>query len=399
VLTPDSSAVTPEAAVGVARPVPGHPDSHRVMVATSLGSAYPVEVGPGVLRRLPELLSERARAHRYVVIGDKQVMEFHAHRLQVLLDGAGLRVDSVEFPEGEEHKTRTEWARLTDTLLKLGVGRDGCVLALGGGVTGDLAGFVAATYMRGVPVVQLPTSLVAMVDSSVGGKTGVDVPAGKNLVGAFHPPRFVLADTDLAQTLPRAERSQGLVEAVKHGAIADRGYLARIQELAPRLLAGEETPTAQVVIRSVEIKAGVVSRDEREGGLRQVLNFGHTLGHALEAASGYRLPHGTAVAMGMVLEARLGERLGVTRRGTARQLEAAARALDVPTIPPAGLPLERGLDHLKRDKKVRGGEVRFVLLDEPGQVHRGEVGSEAWSHPVPAGVVREVLQASSNADD
>ena len=398
-LTPDSLDTTPEAAVGVAGPVPGHPGVYRVMVTTSLGDAYPVEVGPGILRRLPELLEERAQAHRYVVIGDKQVMRFHAHRLGTVLEDAGLRVDSMEFPEGEEHKTRTEWARLTDTLLKLGVGRDGCVLALGGGVTGDLAGFVAATYMRGVPVVQLPTSLVAMVDSSVGGKTGVDVPAGKNLVGAFHPPRLVLADTDLTRTLPRAERSQGLVEAVKHGAIADGDYLARIQELAPRLLEGEENSTAQIVIRSVEIKAGVVSRDEREGGLRQVLNFGHTLGHALEAASEYRLPHGTAVAVGMVLEARLGERLGVTRSGTARHLEAVARALDVPVAPPPGLPLEKALDHLKRDKKVRGGEVRFVLLDEPGQVHRGEAGSEAWSHPVPARLVREVLQSSGSVDD
>ena len=382
-----------------ARPVPGFPGAHRIRVATSSGAAYPVEVGPGLLRRLPELLEEYAPAHRYALIGDKQVMRFHGERVGGVLREADLQVDAVEFPEGEEHKTRTEWARLTDTLLRLGLGRDGCVLALGGGVTGDLAGFVAATYMRGIPVVQLPTSLVAMVDSSVGGKTGVDVPSGKNLVGAFHPPRLVLADTDLTRTLPRAERSQGLVEAIKHGAIADPTYLTRIQELAPRLLEGDDGPTAEVVTRSVEIKGRVVGRDEKEGGLRQVLNFGHTLGHALEAASGYRLPHGSAVAVGMVLEARLGERLGITRTGTARQLEAAVRALEVPASPPSGLPLDQALDLLERDKKARKGEVRFVLLDEPGQVHRGKAGSEAWSHPAPAGLIRQVLESSFASGD
>jgi 3-dehydroquinate synthase len=402
----------------------------EIRVQTS-GLPYPVRVGPGILTELPRLLAEEAPAHRYVLVGDERVMELHGDQVARSLAGSGaggaqqatsplgkvstreagstsktppnlkrtaaqrptVTLDRLTFPAGEEHKTREEWARLTDQVLELGVGRDGCIIALGGGVTGDLAGFVAATYMRGIPVVQLPTSLVAMVDSSVGGKTGVDLPGGKNLVGAFHPPRFVLADTRLARTLPPEERSQGLAEAVKHGAIVDAGYMDRIVSSASSLLAGDEAETAWMVARSVEIKAWVVSRDEREGSLRQILNFGHTLGHALEAVSGYTLPHGSAVGIGMVLEARLGEALGVSRPGTSEQVARAVEAVGLPTVPPPGSrDSDHFMEHLGRDKKARGGRPRFVLLEEVGRIHKGDEGSESWSHPVPPEAIREVLQ-------
>jgi len=356
-------------------------------VEAGAGAGYPVLVGPGVLADLPELLLRHAPAHRYALIADDRVHALHGERLVSLVADTGVELSIHTFAAGEERKNRDEWGRLTDELLGVGVGRDGCVIAFGGGVAGDLAGFVAATYMRGIPVVQVPTSLVAMVDASVGGKTGVDLPSGKNLVGAFHPPRFVLADPDLTGTLPRAERSQGLAEAVKHGAILDADYFGTIVREADSLLAGSPLVTATVVARSVEIKADVVSQDEREAGLRQVLNFGHTLGHALEAASGYRLPHGDAVALGMVLEARLGERLGITKKGVSEEIAAAVKRIGLSGSRRDTTDPEELLDLVSRDKKVREGEARFVLLRELGEVDPGE----GWSHSADPDLVREIL--------
>jgi 3-dehydroquinate synthase len=362
-------------------------DGWEIPVEVPGGRGYPVRVGPGVRRELPGLLPRLVGAHRYVLVADDTVMGLYGEEVLGLLRGAGLNVHPLSFPPGEASKTRESWASLTDRALEAGVGRDGAVIALGGGVTGDLAGFLAATYMRGIPLVQVPTSLVAMVDSGVGGKTGVDVPGGKNLVGAFHPPRLVLADTELAGSLPRTERSQGLAEAVKHGAILDRGYFERIRDDAGALMGGEPGATATLVARSVELKSGVVGRDEREGGLRQILNFGHTLGHALEAATEFALPHGSAVATGMVLEARIGEALGVTREGTARELARVLEALELPTSPPDGLSTEAVLAWTGRDKKVRSGRPRYVLLREVGEVDPGD----NWGHAVPRDLVARAL--------
>ncbi|MSR23153.1 MAG: 3-dehydroquinate synthase [Gemmatimonadetes bacterium] len=363
----------------------------EVSVRTSTGVGYPVLVGAGILDELPALLTRLCPAHRYALIADERVFALHGERVLSLVPGGTKSVSAHTFPSGEEHKSRAEWSRLTDGLLERGVGRDGCVLALGGGVTGDLAGFVAASYMRGIPVVQIPTSIVAMVDSSVGGKTGVDVPAGKNLVGAFHPPRFVLADTELASTLPREERAQGLAEAVKHGAILDSEYFAGIRARVGRLLDGDPADTAWMVARSVEIKAGVVSEDEKEAGLREVLNFGHTLGHAIEAASDFRIRHGSAVAIGMVLEARLGEALGVTRSGVGEELEVALGVVELPTRTPGPLDADRILELMAVDKKARAGEARFVLIERIGSVMRK---GDGWSHHVDRQAVREVLQGT-----
>jgi len=352
---------------------------------------YPVFVETGGLDRLPALLRERAPAHRYAVLSDTRVAKLYGRAVLDSLSREGLAAELHTFPEGEAHKTRAEWARLTDLVLEDGLGRDGAVVALGGGVTGDLAGFVAATYMRGIPLVQVPTSLVAMIDASVGGKTGVDVDAGKNLVGAFHPPRFVLADPGVVATLPRDERGRGLAEGVKHGAILDRLYLDALSADASRLLDGEADALLSAVRRSVEIKAGVVSRDEREAGVRRILNFGHTLGHALEAESAYHLPHGSAVATGMVLEARIGERLGVTDPGTSERLAEVIRRFELPVAPPEGADPDRVLERTGADKKRRGGRPRYVLLARLGEVAAGE----GWTHPVPDEVVRSVLREAS----
>jgi 3-dehydroquinate synthase len=349
-----------------------------------------VTVGPGVLGELATLLAESAPAHRYAVIADDRVFHLHGAALMEALSGLARPAVVHTFPAGERNKNREQWGRLTDLLLADGLGRDACLIALGGGVAGDLVGFVASTYMRGIPVVQIPTSLVAMVDASVGGKTGVDVPLGKNLVGAFHPPAFVLADTNLSVTLPREERAQGLAEAVKHGAILDAGYFERIEADADALMGGDPGVTAAMVARSVELKAGVVSRDERESGLRQILNFGHTLGHALEAASGLSLPHGSAVAVGMVLEAELGERLGITEAGVVERLAGILDRLGLPTRIPDrdSVRIEDVLALTTRDKKARAGGVRYVLLSRLGVVAH----TEDWSTRVEEGAVRELLR-------
>lgn len=350
----------------------------RVTVRSARGP-YDVLVGRALLESAGRLINERLpQVRRWAVVADDRVAPLYGVRVRGSLEAGGLEAGLLEFPAGERHKTREQWQRLTDALLAAGFGRDAGLVAVGGGVTGDLAGFVAATYMRGIPVVQVATSVVAMVDSSVGGKTGVDTPAGKNLVGAFHPPALVLIDPDVVATLPRAERAQGWAEAVKHGAILDRPYFDDLAARAPALLAGDADATRDAVHRSVEIKAGVVSDDEREAGLREILNFGHTLGHALEAASDYALPHGSAVSLGMVLEARLGERLGVTRPGTADRLADVLARFELPTEPSMAVPdgeLERFLLH---DKKVRAGRVRTVLLREVGEV----ANDEGWSREV-----------------
>lgn len=358
----------------------------RVPVAAG-GASYDVLVGRRASADLPRLLEERVGAHRYAFISDERVAELHGARLLERCREAGLRGDLHTFPEGERSKTRAEWARLTDALLDAGHGRDSCVVAIGGGVTGDLAGFVAATYMRGVPVVQVPTSYLAMIDASVGGKTGIDVPGGKNLVGAFHAPALVLADPELLGTLPRSERAQGLVEAFKHGAIMDAAYLGDLATSTDALLEAEPERAQAVVLRSVELKAEVVAADEREHGRREILNFGHTFGHALETASGYEIGHGSAVAIGMVLEAELGERLGVSEPGTRRALERSLAALALPAS--GRVDPETVLDGLGRDKKVRGGRPRWVLLARPGAVAREGGG---WSREVPDALVEEVVR-------
>ncbi len=358
----------------------------EIKVTTSAGS-YVVRIGRGSLVELPELLARWSPAHEYALIADARVYGLHGDRVQQACSGLDRPLTVHTFEPGEQSKNRAQWSRLTDSLLATGLGRDGCVIALGGGVAGDLAGFVAATYMRGIPVVQIPTSLVAMVDASVGGKTGVDVPAGKNLVGAFHPPRFVLADPDLSLTLPRSERSQGLAEAIKHGAILDPEYFSWINARAEDLLGGDPGVTVSLVRRSAELKAHVVSEDEREAGMRQILNFGHTLGHALEAESDFGLPHGSAVAIGMVLEARLGECLGVTKSGVSERIADVLARAELPTEASDRPDPEALIELSLLDKKVRSGVSRYVLLSEIGRVDR----REGWSRELGRSVVGAFL--------
>jgi len=309
-----------------------------------------------------------------------------------ILTGLGKDVaDLLTIPAGETNKTRDTWARLTDQMLAKGYGRDSAVIALGGGVVGDLAGFVAGTFMRGVPVVQVPTTLMAMVDASIGGKTAVDTPAGKNLVGVFHFPAAVLIDPQVLATLPLREMRAGFAEIVKHGVIANEPYLREVAGSASDLLSdsGPDSDTMlSVIVRSIEIKADIVSRDEREDGLRKSLNFGHTIGHAVELVSDYSLLHGEAVAIGMALEGRLAERIGVAQAGTADAITNALRAAGLPTDLPQSLDRDAVLEAMRSDKKGRSGKMQFALPRRIGEMAGAETG---WTVTVGDDQLREVL--------
>jgi len=295
----------------------------------------------------------------------------------------------LEFPAGESSKTRRAWAELTDRMLESGLGRDTVVVALGGGVAGDLGGFVAATYLRGVPLVQIPTSMLAMIDSSVGGKTGVDTRHGKNLVGAFHQPRVVVVDVSTLSTLTDRHLRAGLAEAIKHGAIADPDYFDWVASHSSALLDRQSASLVQLVTRSVEIKAAVVAEDEREQGRRAILNFGHTVAHALETASLFELIHGEAVALGMLAEALLGERLRITATGTASAIQQTLDAAGLPTGLPTGIDPDLVLGSMATDKKRRRESVRFALLEEIGRVAPGSEGQ--WTYAAPDSAILATL--------
>jgi 3-dehydroquinate synthase len=341
----------------------------RVRVSPGAGDLrvhYDVLIGSGLLTDLAGLLRERLAVRAYIVIADRTTGDLYGDLVRKTLQDAGESVVLLTFPAGESQKTRETWIDLSDRMLAQWHGRDSAVLALGGGVTGDLAGFVAATYMRGLPLIQLPTTLLAMIDSSVGGKTGVDTTAGKNLIGAFHQPRLVVADTDTLRTLPRTEIGSGMAEAVKHGAIADKEYFDWIAASGNSLLDLDPAAMAHLIRRSVEIKASVVGADEREAGLRKILNFGHTIGHAIEARSDFSLLHGESIAIGMVVEAWLGEQLGVTEPGSAERLEKVFTSFNLPTAVPAEYEAESILELTRLDKKSRGGRVEYSLIETIG---------------------------------
>jgi len=361
-----------------------------VVTTSGVSGPYQVLVGRGLLDSLATLVEKYAPAHRYAVVSDSNVATLYGDSTIGRLKDAGLNAELFTFEAGERHKSRATWSSLTDRLLAAGFGRDSCLIAMGGGVTGDLGGFVAATYMRGIPVVQVPTSLVAMIDASIGGKTGVDVEAGKNLVGSFHAPNLVVADPDVVATLPREERAQGMIEAVKHGAIMDETYFDELDRDMEMLLNGEPTSVEQAVARSVELKSEVVSEDELEAGRREILNFGHTLGHAIEAACSFRVPHGTAVACGMILEARLGVSLGVTNPGVVERLERAIARVGLSTDIPKEAAPDDIMFYLAADKKARHGQARFVLLSRIGAVHFAD-GS--WSQPVDQDIVLDLVNS------
>ena len=305
-------------------------------------------------------------------MSDSHVAPLHGEPLAERLRGRGRRAELLTFPAGEAHKTRETKAGLENALLRLGAGRDTAIVAVGGGVTCDLAGFLAATWHRGVPLYHVPTSLLAMVDAAVGGKTGVDLAGGKNLVGAFHQPAGLAVDAALLATLPDAELRFGFAEAVKLAVVADAGLFVRLEGGAELLRGRDQAAMLEVVSRCIARKHKVVARDEREAGARAMLNFGHTVGHALERVSGYAVPHGEAVAIGCAVEAALAvEVVGLPERHRARLVALLSR-FGLPTRWPAEIPISGALPAMQADKKVREGRVRYAL---PARLGRMPVGA------------------------
>ncbi|MFT3898064.1 MAG: 3-dehydroquinate synthase [Thermomonas sp.] len=329
---------------------------------------YAIRIGAGLLGDADALLAPMRGRHA-LVVGDANVAPLYAARVvDALRSRDGIVVGECVLPAGEEAKRLPQFERVLQALADLGATRDACVYALGGGVVGDLAGFAAACWMRGIDCVQLPTSLLAMVDSSVGGKTGLDLDAGKNLVGAFHPPVAVFADTDALRTLPPRELRAGFAEVVKYGAIRDEGFLDWLGAHADALLGHDDLALAEAIARSCRHKAAIVERDPFERGERALLNFGHTFGHAIEAGQGYAgLNHGEAVAVGMVLAARLSARLGMADEADADRLAALLARFGLPIALPPRLEPEALLARMRLDKKATAAGLRFVLWRGPGR--------------------------------
>ncbi|HWI12303.1 MAG TPA: 3-dehydroquinate synthase [Burkholderiaceae bacterium] len=345
--------------------------------------SYEILIGARILDA-PQSYAGLGHGGAAVVVSNTTVAPLLAERLLAALRAQYPRVLLVTLPDGEEHKTWTTLNLIFDALLQAGCDRATTLFALGGGVVGDLTGFAAACFMRGVAFVQVPTTLLAQVDSSVGGKTAVNHPLGKNMIGVFHQPLRVIADLDVLDTLPEREFNAGLAEVIKYGPIADDSFLCWIEANLPALCARDKPALRHAVKRSCEIKAAIVAQDEREADLRAVLNFGHTFGHAIENGLGYgRWLHGEAVGCGMVMAADLSARLGLIDAGYAQRIRDIVQRAGLPVVGPR-LGAPRYLELMRVDKKARAGEIRFVVIEAPGR---------AGVRSAPDALVTQVIEA------
>ena len=347
-------------------PTPSMIEQSRIQLNVSLGErSYPITIGAGLLSD-PGLLAQHIGGRHVAIVTNTTVAPLYLARVAEPLRAAGRDVHEVVLPDGEAYKTWASLMQVFDALLAAKCDRKTTLVALGGGVIGDLTGFAAASYMRGVPFVQIPTTLLSQVDSSVGGKTGLNHPLGKNMIGSFYQPRAVLADTATLHTLPARELSAGLAEVIKHGAIIDAEFFGWIEHNIGKLMARDAQALAHAISRSCEIKADVVRQDEREGGLRAILNFGHTFGHAIEAGLGYgQWLHGEAVGCGMVMAADLSQRAGLIDAATVARVRALVQAAGLPVRAP-DLGTARWLELMEVDKKNEGGAIKFILLKPLG---------------------------------
>jgi 3-dehydroquinate synthase len=342
--------------------------------------AYPIEIGSGLLGRA-DLIVPYLKVPQVALVSNETVAPLYLDALARPLRERGVRVTEIILPDGERHKTWQTLSRIYDALLENRCERAATVIALGGGVIGDLAGFAAATYQRGVPFIQVPTTLLAQVDSSVGGKTGINHPLGKNMIGAFYQPRLVLADTDTLKTLPERELRAGLAEVIKYGLIRDLPFLEWLEANLAKLLARDREALTYAVERSCINKAEIVAADETESGVRALLNLGHTFGHAIEAGMGYgEWLHGEGVAAGTVMAADLSRRLGWLSEADVQRIIRLLRSAGLPVAGPA-LGADRYLELMSLDKKVAGGKLRLVLLEALG---RGVISAEAGENDIRA---------------
>jgi len=338
--------------------------------------SYPIYIGSDLIDR-PELFEACSKASSIYIVTNTTVAPLYAERLSKTLATFGKSVKTITLPDGESFKDWKNLQTIFDELLKHGADRQTVLVALGGGVIGDMTGFAAASFMRGIRFIQVPTTLLSQVDSSVGGKTGINHPLGKNMIGAFHQPVAVVADLNTLKTLPPRELSAGLAEVIKHGAIADASFLDWIEANTNALLACDIEAMSHAVLRSCEIKSAVVSADEREGGVRATLNFGHTFGHAIEAGMGYgEWLHGEAVACGMVMGAKLSCLLQKITQADVDRLTRIIHAMHLPiTAPKFGA--ERYIELMQVDKKAEGGQIRYVLLEQIGKAYMSTAPHEA----------------------
>ena len=347
-------------------------------LTVQLGSrSYPIHIGDGAAESLPRVLAELNAAGAVAIVTDTNVAPLYGDRVAALVEAAGAHAHPCVLPAGEEHKRLAQVEYLCGEFIRAGLDRTSVVVALGGGVVGDIAGYAAASYMRGIRFLQMPTTIVAQVDSSVGGKTGVNHPLAKNMIGAFHQPSAVVIDLSFLKSLPVRELKAGLAEVIKHGVIADAVLFEYMEENVEAILAKDLGAIEYPVRRSCEIKAAIVAEDEHEHGLRANLNYGHTFGHGIEAASGYTTYlHGEAVALGMHAAGVLARNLGLVDDAFVERQRACIGAYGLPVSWPR-MPIDHVMDAMKHDKKVRAGTMKFVVADEIGHVlHRTDVTQE-----------------------
>ncbi|HLG23412.1 MAG TPA: 3-dehydroquinate synthase [Candidatus Nanoarchaeia archaeon] len=338
----------------------------KVDLREEIDNSYDIVIGRGLLDNLAMEL-RKIPANEFVIITDSNIAGTYGKRLLNDLKNKNIDVHLITFSAGEKSKTRKTKEKLENEMLRLNLGRDACIIALGGGVAGDIAGFAAATYMRGIPYIHVPTTLLAMVDSSIGGKVAVDTGHAKNAVGAFYQPKKVVIDLNFLKTLPKKELVNGLAELIKHALIKDKDFFHFIEKNIDRILACDADILKTAIKRSCEIKADIVMQDEKEKGLRRILNYGHTIGHAIESALSYRISHGNAIAIGMSYAAKLSAKLGHLHEGSVIRQNNLLEYIGLPhKLSHHKLKPRRILEHVQYDKKIMNGRINFVLLNSIG---------------------------------
>ena len=367
---------------------------NTITIDVSSNIHYPIHMGSEMLGGLRSCLQEKYRQSKIVLISDQNVMRLHGDRMLSLLQDFDHH--TITIPPGEKSKNRDRKHQIEDELMRLQLGRDTLILAYGGGVVGDLSGFVAATYNRGIPWIQIPTTLLAMVDASVGGKTGVNTNWGKNLIGAIWQPQSVFIDVRFIAGLPRIELLNGMAEVIKTALILDRDFFSFLMRQRQAILNKEEATILEIIRNCVVAKRSVVQNDEREGGFRQILNFGHTVGHSLEQASGFGTKHGYCVATGIHAECHMAQALGILNPEDVGTITEFLQTFDYSLTIPKKYDIDELLAWMRSDKKARQQVPRFVLLESIGRVKRE---ANQYSFPIPETTVRSVLERMQNDSD
>lgn len=339
----------------------------RVELKVASDNSYDIVIGCGLSEKLAEELQKTQIANAYTIITDSNVERIYGKKLLQDLKSKGIHSHLISFPAGEKSKSRKIKEKIEDSMLKLALGRDTCIIALGGGVVGDVAGFAAATYMRGIPYIQVPTTLLAMVDSSIGGKVAVDTRHAKNSIGAFHQPKKVIADLNFLKTLPKKELANGLAEMIKHALVKDKNFFSFLEKNIGKILNRDFGALETAVKMSCRIKSLVVMQDEKERGMRKILNYGHTIGHAVESALNYKISHGNAIAIGMYYAAKISAKLGFLDEESAIRQNNLLEHAGLPhKLSHSKLNFKKIIEHMRYDKKIIGSWLNFVLLNSIG---------------------------------